>query len=143
SLRPASAERESSLPALITLLPIHRKRQQHIPWHPTPERITRVDKKRPANDCRPRAIERATFAFHSVDRAKVLDGIEIPNHFAVLRRVGTQMPINRSGEDHTRDNSNRSRLGRAALRSPVTARRRRLPYLLASGDFVGKNTAAN
>src|SRR5262249_40425028 len=62
-------------------------------------RIARIDKDHPTDDNRPGAIERSSHTLHAIYGFVRLDRIEIPEDVTIFGAVGTNVSIQRAGED--------------------------------------------
>src|SRR5438270_4731168 len=98
----------------LILSRVQRKGQQNISCHRVG--IPSVDKQHTVENGRAGAVQRAAVGVDSIGGLEILGGIEIPDHAAVAGIVGTQVAVQRSGEEDSRNQSWRRHLrGTAAV----------------------------
>src|SRR5262249_52800378 len=110
-----------------------RECQQHIPRHTTPLTIARVRVEHAADDGRSAIVKGAAVGLYSVDRGVILRGVVIPQHLAIVGRIGAQVAIDRTGEYHPRNHRDRRRLGGTTVWPITTSWRRHRPYFFPCG----------
>src|SRR5579864_3156209 len=94
-----------------------RKRQQDVAWHAAIARIPGIDEDHAAYNHRSGAIQRATLGLNSIYRGVFLLGVEVPEHFAVLRSERAYVAVDRAGKNRPGNQSERLRLPRRASRT--------------------------
>src|SRR5262249_29253428 len=114
-----------------TSLSIDRKCDQHVSWPAPRRRIPGIHVKHPAADSRTGAIHGAPVPGNSVHSWILAVTIEIPNNLAITNRIGPKMPVDRSGESHTRNCRHGRRLRRATPRFIAALSSRSVPDLFA------------
>src|SRR5579859_688617 len=82
---------------------------------------------------------------HSVGGLEILRGIEIPEHISTACVIGSQVTVQRSGEQDSRNQTGRGHLSGAAavLSGAGGLRRRNMPHLFPGEKIEGEDAAAD